>query len=105
MIWLILDKITPIYFGIGCKTWPRVEAYLGFPGGTSGRKPPASSVDRRDMGSFPGLGRFPGGGHGNPLQYSYLKNLMNTGAWQAAVHGVVHRVGHDWSDLICMQKL
>ena len=36
----------------------------------------------------PGLGRSPGGGHGNPLQYSCLENSMDRGAWQATVHGV-----------------
>ena len=36
--------------------------------------PPANSGDKRDEGSIPGSGRFPGEGHGNPLQYSYLKN-------------------------------
>ena len=41
-----------------------------------------------DLGSIPGLGRFPGGGHGNPLQYSCLENLMDRGAWWATVHGV-----------------
>ena len=40
------------------------------------------------MGSIPGLGRSPGGGHGNPLQYSLLENPMDRGAWQATVHGV-----------------
>ena len=40
------------------------------------------------MGSVPGWGRSPGGGHGNPLQYSYLENPMNRGAWQATDHGV-----------------
>ena len=49
---------------------------------------PASAGDVRDMGSIPGLGRSPGGGHGNPLQYSYLENPMDRGAWQAIVHGV-----------------
>ena len=44
--------------------------------------------DRRDMGSMPGLGRVPGGGHGNPLQYSSMENSMDRGAWQAAVHRV-----------------
>ena len=39
-------------------------------------------------GSIPGLGRSPGGGHGDPLQYSCLENPMNGGAWWAAVHGV-----------------
>ena len=39
-------------------------------------------------GLIPGLGRSPGGGHGNPPQYSCLENPMDRGAWQAAVHGV-----------------
>ena len=39
-------------------------------------------------GSIPGLGRSPGGGHGNPLQYSCLENSMDKGAWRATVHGV-----------------
>ena len=42
----------------------------------------------RDTGSIPGSGRSPGGGHGNPLQYSCLENPMDKGAWRAAVHGV-----------------
>ena len=41
-----------------------------------------------DMGSIPGLGRCPGEGNGNPLQYSCLKNSMGRRAWQATVHGV-----------------
>ena len=40
------------------------------------------------MGSIPGSGRSPGGGHGNPLQYSCLRNPMDKGAWWATVHGV-----------------
>ena len=40
------------------------------------------------MGSVSVLGRSPGGGHGNPLQYFYLENPMDRGAWQATVHGV-----------------
>ena len=42
--------------------------------------------DIRDVGSIPGSGRSPGGGHGNPLQYCCLGNLMNRGAWRATVH-------------------
>jgi len=49
---------------------------------------PASAGDIRDAGSIPGLGRSPGGGHGNPLQYSCLQNPMDRGAWRATVHGV-----------------
>ena len=46
---------------------------------------PASAGDVRDSGSIPGLGRSPGGGNGNPLQYSCLENPMDTGVWQVAV--------------------
>ena len=48
---------------------------------------PANAGDSRDPGSTPGLGRSPGEGNGNPLQYSCLENLMDRGAWQATVHG------------------
>ena len=41
-----------------------------------------------DMGAIPGLGRSLGGGNGNPLQYSYLGNSVDRGAWKATVHGV-----------------
>ena len=46
---------------------------------------PANAGDRRDVGLIPGLGIFPGGEHGNPLQYSCMENPMDRGAWQAAV--------------------
>ena len=46
--------------------------------------------DAADMGSIPGSERSPGGGNGNPLQYSYLGNPMDREAWQATVHGVVN---------------
>ena len=59
------------------------------------RKLPASVGDIRDLGSIPGSGRFPGGGHGNPLQYSCLENPMDRGAWQATVH----RVAKIWRQL------
>ena len=52
------------------------------------KNPPANAGDIRDMGSVPGLGRSPGGGHRNPLQYSCLENPMDRGAWRATVHGV-----------------
>ena len=50
------------------------------------KKMPANSGDIRDVGLIPGSGRSPGGGHGNPLQYSCLENLMNRGDWRATVH-------------------
>ena len=52
------------------------------------KNPPTYAGDVRDMGSIPGSGRFPGGGHDNPLQCSCLENLMGRGAWWATVHGV-----------------
>ena len=52
---------------------------------------PGNEGDARDMGSIFGSGRFPGGGNGNPLQYSCLGNPMARGAWQAIVHGVTKR--------------
>ena len=48
----------------------------------------ANAGDIKDEGLIPGLGRFPGGGHGNPLQYSCLENLMDRGAWWGTVHEV-----------------
>ena len=52
------------------------------------KNPPASARDMRDVGSIPGLGRSPGEGNGNPLQFSCLGNLMDREALQATVHGV-----------------
>ena len=52
------------------------------------KNPPASAGDVKDAGSIPGLGRSPGGGSGNPLQYSSLENPMDRGAWWAIIHRV-----------------
>ena len=52
------------------------------------KSPPANAGDIRYLGSVPGLGRSPGEGNGYPLQYFFLGNPMNRGAWQATVHGV-----------------
>ena len=57
----------------------------GFPGGSVVKNPPAKA---RDVGVLPGLGRSPGEGNGNPLQYSCLENPMDRGTWWATVHGV-----------------
>ena len=58
------------------------------------KNPPANAGDVRDESSIPGLGRSPGEGNGNPLQYSCVENPMDRGAWRAIVTGS-HRVGHD----------
>ena len=56
---------------------------------------PAKAGDGRDAGSITGLERSTGGGHGNPLQYSYLENTIDRRAWQATVH----RVSKSWTQL------
>ena len=56
---------------------------------------PANAGDKRDAGSIPELGRYPGEGNGDPLQYSCLDNAMDRGAWQATVHRVAKR----WTQL------
>ena len=52
------------------------------------KNPPASAGDVRDSGSVSGLGRSPGGGHGNPLQYACQENPMDRGAWWTIIHRV-----------------
>ena len=58
---------------------------MDFPGGSDGKEP---TCHARDPGWIPGLGRSPGEGNGNLLQYSFLENSMDRGAWWATVHGV-----------------
>ena len=63
----------------------------GFPYSSVGKDPPAvqdSTCNAGDLGSILGLGRSPGGGHGNPVQYYCLENLIDRGAWWATVRGV-----------------
>ena len=59
---------------------------MGFPGGTVVKNP---SANAGDVGSIPGSEKSPGGGNGNPLWFSFLKNFMDRAAWLAAVHGAV----------------
>ena len=71
----------------------------GFPGGTSGKESTCNAGDIRGVGSVSGLfptggtGCSPGGGHHNPLQYSFLENPMDRGAWRATAH----RVTKSWT--------
>ena len=64
---------------------------MGFPGDSDGK---VTACNAGDLGSIPGLGRSPGEGNGNPLQFSCLYNSMDRGAWWATVHGV-SRVGYN----------
>ena len=73
---------------------------LGFLGGSDGK---ASAYNAGDLGSIPGLGRSPGEGNGNPLQYYCLENPMDRGAWWATAHGV-SKSRTRLSDFISFQK-
>ena len=63
---------------------------VGFPGGSNGKE---SACNAGDLGSIPGLGKYPGKGNGNPLQYSCLENFMDRGAWWATIH----RIAKNWT--------
>ena len=65
---------------------------MGFPSGSDGKE---SACNMEDLGLIPGLGRSPGGGHGNPLQYFCLENPMDRGAWQGLQSMGSQRVRHD----------
>ena len=67
----------------------------GFPGGSVVKNLPANAEDAGNLGSIPESGRFPGGGHGNSVQYSCMENPMDRGAWRAMVHGVAE----SWTQL------
>ena len=63
---------------------------MKFPGGAVVNNLPVNAGDTREAGLIPGLGRSPGLGNGNSLQYSCLENYVDRGAWQATVHGVAN---------------
>ena len=60
---------------------------MGFPDGSEGKESACNTGDTGDASSIPGSGISPGEGNGNPLQYYWLKNPMDRGAWQATVKG------------------
>ena len=73
---------------------------LGFPQVLVVKNLPAITGDIRDVGLIPRSVRSPGGGHNNPLQYSYLENPMDRGAWQATAH----RVSRSQTRLECLSR-
>ena len=73
---------------VGMKERHSLIKLWDFPGGSVVKNLPANAGNTGDMGSIPRLGRSPGGGNGNLLQYSHPQNCMDRGAWWATVHGV-----------------
>ena len=67
------------------KSQTRLCNFRGFPHSSDGKE---SACNAGDLGSIPGLGRFPGEGNGNPFQYSCLGNPRDRGTWQATVHRI-----------------
>ena len=67
------------------RLWDFTMGFKGFPGGSAGEE---SACNAGDLNLIPGLGRYPGEGNGNPLQYSCLNNSIPSGAWWVVVHRV-----------------
>ena len=80
-----------------------IRVCLGFPGGSYGKE---SAYNPGEEGLIPGSGRYPGGGHGNPLQNSCLENPVDGGGWQAPVHGVAELDMTEWLTLskVCLKQ-
>ena len=78
-----------------CLVETQVLVIFGLPWWLSSKESTCNVETSGDKSSIPGLGRSPGGGHGNLLPYSYLENPMDRGAWQTAVH----RVTQSWTQL------
>ena len=65
---------------------------MGFPSGSVVKNPTANAKDKGDQSLISGLGRSPGGGNSNTLQYSCLENPMDRGVWRVAIHGVANEL-------------
>ena len=78
----VVPDILDLWYHIPLSLWASQVALVV-------KKPPTSAGEHREGSSIPGLGRCSGGGHGNPLQCSYLENPMDRGAWRTIVHRVI----------------
>ena len=89
---LALPQLFSNHCGGGSLCWITVWITFGFPGGSDGKE---STCNAGYLGSIPGLGRSPGGGHGNPLQFLAWRTPWREepGGWQSTGS---QRVGHDW---------
>ena len=98
--WTFVGKVMSPLFNMLYKIWKihwrrdrlPTPVFLGFPCGSAGNK---SACNVGDLGSIPGSGRSPGGGHGNPLPYSCLENPKDRRVWWATVH----RFAKSWTQL------
>ena len=88
------SQFTTVWVPAPLPTAPHIHSTSGVPGSSDGK---VSAYNAGDLGSVPGLGRFPGKGNSNPLQYSCLENPMDGGAWFRLLSMGSQRVGHDWA--------
>ena len=72
---------------------------MDFPGGSDGKE---STCNAEDLGSIPGLRRYPGGGNSNPLHHSCLGNPVDRGAWQTTIHEVAKSDTIEWLTLLLL---
>ena len=77
---------------------------MGFPSWLSSKESTCNAGDTGDVGSIPGSGRSPGGGHGNSFQYFYLENSKDKGAWWATVHRVAELDTTEATEHTCMHN-
>ena len=91
-LWLSMIHPHPVFL---------LQGRLGFPQWLGGKESACNARDVGDAVSIPWSGKSPGRGHGNPLQYFFLENPMDTGAWWVMVQGVT-RSNMEWSHLVCM---
>ena len=85
--WLVFGILT----AIAQVQYPvRETFFLGFPFLLGGQETACNAEGAGDAGLIPGLGKSPGGGYGNPLQYSCWENSTDRGVWQATIHRVVN---------------
>ena len=84
--WLFFINTSYMQICLRGKILTSLRYVWGFQGGLAVKNPPPNSGEVRDAGLIPGSGRSPGGGHGNPLQYSCLENPKDRGTWQITVH-------------------
>ena len=92
-VFLLIDSVLRYWSSFHPNQLLSSQWKTGIPGGSDGKE---SACNAGDLGSVPGLGRSPGGVHGNPHQYSCLENPMDKGDWPATVIGS-QRVRHDWA--------
>ena len=81
---MLASSLMEVCFSLKFYIKSSAQYYKDFPGGSDGIEP---TCNAGDLGSTPGSGRSPGEGNGYPLQYSYLEDPMDRGAWRAVVRG------------------